>query len=264
MRLAHLASVFWVAGFLGHVILLCVLLIRHRWARFPFFTTLIAANVVRSVILYCTFRAGPSRTYPYAYFYAYWACAILDVALQLSVAYEMAAHVFKPLGDWSTDVRRSLFWLICGSISVALVLTWLAAPAAVNWREVLVIRGSFFSAALMSELFVGMVALSVMAGLPWRTHVARITQGLGVYSMVCVLVAAGDTHFGLAAGTPISIALSRFRMGVYLLCVGYWIVMLWRDEPQPKQLPEEMRRLLSLLQARTAYDLQRIKGRRLL
>ena len=43
---------FWAAGLTAHILLLLVLLIRHRAGTFPVFTTLIAANVLNSIALY--------------------------------------------------------------------------------------------------------------------------------------------------------------------------------------------------------------------
>lgn len=40
----------------------------------------------------------------------------------------------------------------------------------------------------MSELFVGMLSLSVTVGLPWKSHTTRIACGLGIYSGICVLI----------------------------------------------------------------------------
>jgi len=256
MQFAGVDLLLWAIGLLGHVVLLLVLCFRRRAAHFPVFTTLIATNVIRTIALYFTFRLGTRH----AYFVTYWSLAILDVALQLAVVYEMASHVFRPLGTWSRDVHRGFLWLIGGSITVASLLTWMAAPAAHSLKEVVVIRGSFFSAALMSELFVGMVAFSVIAGLPWKTHVARISQGLGAYSIVCILIEAGHSYSIITPGTPTYVLLSHIRMAVYLVCITYWIVMLWRNAPRPKDLPDEMRRQLSLLQSRVAYDLYRIRS----
>jgi hypothetical protein len=256
MHLTGLDLVFWAAGFLGHIALLFVLWIRRRARVFPLFTALIAINVIRTSALYLVMHYGTKH----AYFYAYWSLAVVDTALQLSVVYEMASHVFRPFGEWALDVRSSLLWLICGSIAVASGLTWLATPVTRIWMQAVVIKGSFFSSALMSELFVGMIALSVTAGLPWKTHVTRISQGLGVYSMIDVLIEGGHSYFGLSHGTQTYIALSHLRMGIYLVCIVYWIVMLWRDAPQPRELSANMRRQLFTLQRGVEYDLRKLRS----
>ncbi len=255
MQLTGLDLLFWAAGFVGHITLLYVLWRRHRATLFPVFTTLITANVIRTVTLYFTLH----HTTKHVYFITYWSLAILDVSLQLAVVYEVAEHVFRPLGKWARDVRHAFILLIGGCVAIASGLTWLAAPATHTWREVVVIRGNFFSSALMSELFVGMLVLSVTIGLPWQTHVARIAQGLGVYSVVGIVIDAGHSYFGLRRGTQMYITLSHVRIATYLCCLIYWTVMLWRDAPEPRELPEAMRRQLFVLQRRVAYDLQTLR-----
>jgi hypothetical protein len=254
MQLTGLDLVFWAAGFLGHLVLLLVLLVRRRAKDFPFFTTLIASNLLRTVTLYLTLHHGTKSEY----FYTYWSLAVVDMGLQLCVVYELASDVFRPLGDWVPEIRKSLAWLITFSVAIASALTCLSTPATHVWVRAIVIKGNFFSSALMSELFVGMVALSATVGLPWKTHVARISQGLGVYSIIGVLTEAGHSTFG--TNSRIFATLSHLRITTYLICIGYWIVMLWQEAPAPRQLPEDMRGQLFTLQRRVEFDLQRLRA----
>jgi len=254
MQLTGLDLLFWAVGFYSHIVLLFVLGARRRASEFPFFTTLIASNVLRTATLYFIIHHGAKHEY----FYTYWSLAVVDMALQFCVVYEMASHVFRPLGVWAPDVRKSFVWLLIGSITVASALTALAKPDTHIWVRSFVIRGNFFSSALMSELFVGMIALSVTVGLPWKTHVARISQGLGVYSIIGVLTEAGHNHFG--THSQIFTTLSHLRITTYLICVWYWNIMLWRNAPAQRELPEEMRIQLFTLQRRVEYDLRELKN----
>jgi hypothetical protein len=102
--------------------------------------------------------------------------------------------------------------------------------------QAVIIRGNLFSAALMSELFAGMVALSVTVGLPWKTHVANIAQGFGIYSIIDVLVEAAHSYFGLGRDTRAYDDLSHARIAVYLACTLYWIIMLWREAPYSRSV----------------------------
>jgi hypothetical protein len=256
MHLANLDFFLWAAALTQHIILFGVLWIRHRARQFPIFTAFIAANILRTVALYFTYRHGSDN----AYFFTYWSLAILDTAFQLAIIYEIASDVFRPLGEWAIDVRQKLLWWILGSVVVAAALTWLAAPPAHSWRSVVVIRGDFFTEALLGQLFVGMVVLSVTIGLPWKTHVARIAQGLGAYSILCILIDAGDNYFGVARGKQTYIMLSHVRMTMYSLCLAYWTVTLWLSAPSPKEIPDRMRRQLASLQLQTASDLYRIRS----
>jgi hypothetical protein len=256
MHLTGLDLLLWAATFLAHLVLLIVLWVRHRVSTFPLFTTLITMDVGRTITLFCVQRYGTHADY----FYTYWSLAILDVALQLAVVYEMASIVFRPQGKWARDVIPGLIWWIIASIAVAAGLASLAAPPTSLWMQTVMIKGNVFSAALMSQFFVGMLALSVTAGLPWQTHVARISQGLGVYSVFTVALEAGRSYFGLRTNSHIYDELSHVRIGVYLVCVTYWIIMLWRDAPPSRTMTERMRQQLAAIKAGTTLDLQRLRS----
>lgn len=256
MHLTGIDLLFWVAGFVAHVVLLFILWIRHRAATFPFFTILIASYVMRTVVLYFTALAGSKH----AYLVAYLSLGSVDLTLQLCVVYEMASHVFRPLGNWAPDARVRLAWIVLASITIGAGLTWLSAiPPAHTLLRTILIRGNFFSAVLMTELFAGMVALSVTIRLPWRTHATRIAQGLGFYSFVCILIEAGHSYLGIDRNVRISADLTYFRMLTYLICAGYWIVMLWLDAPVPNALPKEMEEHLLALQRQVEAYLQRLR-----
>lgn len=258
MHLTGLDRLLWAAGFGGHVILSAVLFLRHRAKQFPIFTGFVLANIARTIVLFCLRTFGTRR----AYFLGFWLLALPDTLLQLGVVLEMYSLTFRPLGEWASDLRANLRWLGVITVMVALVLTCLAAPPGKLWPQVILIKGSFFSSICMSELFAGMVALSARAGLPWKTHVARISQGLGFYSLTDLVIDTGHSYFGVGHGIPSYRMLSHLRMIAYLGCVGYWIVMLWRDAPGGRSLPRQM--LIQLLGLQRAVDshLERIRVRK--
>jgi hypothetical protein len=258
MHLTGLALWFWAAGFLGHLVLLFVLWKRHRAKLFPFFTTLIATNILRTIALYMVLHYGTKDNY----FYTYWSLAVLDTILQLCIAYEMASRVFRPMGVWASDVRKSFLWLLGLSVVLACGLSWLASPPTQSVVKALVIKVNFFTAAWMSELFVGMMVLSSRLKRPWNTHAAAISKGFGVYMMLGVIIESGQAHFGVGQSTQAYTALSHFRIAVYLGCVVYWILALWRDAPPSQALTEKMRAQLFTLQRKVEYDLQSLRSRR--
>jgi hypothetical protein len=258
MHLTGLDLLFWAAGFGEHLTLFFVLVIRRRVRTFPIFTALIFSNMARTVALYVMSICGTKANY----FYLFWSLGILDTVLQLSVVYEMYSLTFRPLGAWARDVRGAFVWLVAMSVAVAAGLTWLAAPHARLWMQVVVIRGNLFSSACMSEFFAGMVVLAVKAGLPWKNHVARISQGLGVYSIIDVLIEAGHSYFGVGRDTQIYATLSHIRIAIYLCCVAYWIVTLWRNAGDSRRLPDQMRGQLIQLQTMVDSDLEKIRARK--
>jgi hypothetical protein len=111
----------------------------------------------------------------------------------------------------------------------------------------------------MTELFVGLVALSAISGLPWKTHVARIAQGLGAFSMVGVLFDTSLTWFGWKRQADSIHALGEVRTVFYIAAAMYWIVTLWQ-EAESRQLTGSMRLQIFNLQRQVEYDLGRIRG----
>jgi len=256
MQLTGMDLLFWAAGFTVNVVLLLVLWGRHRALTFPCFTLLITIYVIRTIILYFVVLAGSKHAYLIAYLWL----GSLDLILQLCVVYEMASHVFRPLGHWAPDARGGLAWIVLISIAIAAVLTWLSAiPPDHSPLLTILVHGNFFSSVLMTELFAGMMALSVTIRLPWRTYAARITQGLGFYSFVWILIAAGQSYLGIEHNIRISADLTYFRMLTYLICASYWIITLWVDAPVPKALPKEMEQHLLVLQRQVEAYVRRLR-----
>jgi hypothetical protein len=258
MHLTGLDLLSWAANFLGHLVLLFVLWKRHRAQLFPFFTTLISTNIIRSIALYLVVHYGTQADY----FYSYWSLTVLDTILQLCVAYEMASNVFRPMGVWASEVRQSFLWLLGLSLVVACGLSGLASPPTRFLVQSLLIKGDLFAAAWMSELFVGMTTLSVRVKRPWNTHAAAIAKGFGVYSMVCVVIETGHTFFGAAQSAQAYTALSHLRIATYFGCLVYWVVALWHDPAPSQELTEKMRMQLFTLQRKVEYDLQSLRSRR--
>jgi hypothetical protein len=255
MHLTSLDRLLWALALGEHCILLAVLFARHRARTFPIFTTLISANILKSVVLYFTLRLASFQVY----FDTYWTLGILDVALQVLVAYELATHVFQPLGAWALDVRRSFLILIVASVLVALGLTWLASPPTRTLQAGIVIRGNFFASVLMGEIFVAMVALSVTLGLPWKTHVARLAQGFGIFSIFGIFTDAVHGYLGWGAGADYYRLVSHLQIELYLFIVVYWIITLAIKEPEPRRLPEELREELRAMQKKVAIMLTNLR-----
>jgi len=258
VRLSEMDLFFWAAGFAVHLVLLFVLFYRGRARVFPFFTSLIAFSVVRTMILYPVMHYATTA----GYVYTFWSLAVLDVMLQLGVVYEVASRVFRPLNVWAPDVRGSFLWLLNLSTTVALALAWADNPLVRTRVGALVARGNLFAAALESEILIAMLALSVTARLPWKTHVAKIAQGLGIYALVSVLLETAHSYSGVSRLLPSFSILSHVRIALYLCCATYWIVSLSRNERPARTMTAEMREKMFALGSQVAYDLHDLQSRK--
>jgi hypothetical protein len=257
VHLTGLDRFYWLAGFGAHLVLLAILLVRRHYRQFPVFTVYIAFNIARTCALY--FVQSHGRTHEY--FDAYWALGAVDTLLELGVVLEMYFRTFRPSGKWPGDLHGSFLTIGLEIAIVASGLTWLATPPTRLWTQAVVIRGSFFTSACLSGLFVAIVALSVRAGVPFHAYAQRILEGLGAYSIVDLLVESGHSLFGVG-DTHLYAALSRVRVTAYLVCVLYWIGSLWRSTPPQGTMPERMRAQLIELQRVTAMELESVRLRR--
>lgn len=256
MELTGFDRFLWAATSCGQILTLLVLIVRRRARSFPFFTCYVVETICTNVVEYFVFY----HLSILAYCYWYWSLGIFDQILLLLVFYELAKHVFCPTGVWARDVRRTFLGVVCASAAVALLLTCLAHPTARIRIETFILRANFFSAALISELLVGMLVLSATAGLPWKTHVARIAQGLGAYSLVCVATSVIANYLISNRRTNLFKQLSHFEILTYLTCEIYWIVTLWQEGPVPRELPESMRIQIYTLQKEVENDLIRVRA----
>jgi len=251
----HIEILFWRLGLLGHCVLLLVLLVRHRAKVFPVFAALIGTNVVRSVVLYVVHLHAGRVPYLDTYF----SFALVDFSLQIGVVWEIASKVFRPTGVWAADTRAGTLILLVVCAVVALVIASMPAPPERRVLKDLLDRGNLLSSVLVCELFLGMVALSVQARLPWKTHAARIAQGLGCYSLLGLLTAGVHNITGLVRRLPVSHEVSVFREATYLVCLVYWIVTLWPNGPPPRELTPEMRRFLFGVERSLEYNLKKLR-----
>jgi hypothetical protein len=256
MHLSGFDRCLWAASFFGEIVLLAVLFVRRRAHSFPAFTTWVAENICSTIVLYIASSHFSIQAYRSSYKYL----NLVDACLQLFVVYEVAVHVFRPTGVWARDVLKTFWGVVSLSVASDFFLAWLNHPAVQTPVLSFILRTNFFSALLMSELFVGMIVLASTAGLPWKTHVARVAQGLGTFSISCV--AADIVVSSVAVGQHMQLytALSHLKILTYLGCEVFWIAMLWREAPAPRELPEKMRAQIYTLQRRVEYDLIRIRS----
>jgi hypothetical protein len=257
VHLAGLDRLYWLAGFGAHAVLFSILLSRRFFRQFPCFTLFVAFNISRTIALFVI----ESRGTRHQYFESYWALGAVDTILELALVSETYIRTFRPLGQWPRDLEKTVLKIALCSAAIASGLTLLAAPRTRLWTQAIVIRGTFFSSTFMSELFVAMITLSVRVGLPWHSYVQKISQGLGVYSIIDFLIEAGHNIFGVGTDTHLYTELSQLRMTAYLLCLFYWIWALSRNTPARGKIPQKIYNQLVELERIAGEELGEVRAR---
>jgi hypothetical protein len=204
----------FAAGLLGHLLLLAVLFKRKRVARFPWFTLLIIFYVVRSVGLVAALRLSGHP----APLFASMIIDLGDVLLQCAVLAELTWNSLQPLGG----IRRFTVPLLLLASGIVIV-NRLAPPGHTTLRTVLVLL-HFLLSVLMVEWAIVLAFLLRPLRLSWRSHVAVISFGFGVYSAALL---AGGGYFTTGREMRDYVFFSFFRIVVYLLIVLFWSISLW-------------------------------------
>ncbi len=255
MNLTTLDNVLWAAGFIGHVALLLVLLLRGRWREFPVFTSLIAYHVGVTTLLFFTHRYGSYQ----AYKNAYWTAAVGDFILQVALIYEIARIVLRPTGSWIADTRKTfLFWGALG-VLIAFGAAETVTPATGSLFSKLEIRGVVFTSLLICELFFAMITAANRLGLQWRSHVMALGQGLTVWAMFALASDVAHIAFGWNRNFA---TLDYARMCFYLGALLFWTVSFWLPEQKRAPLSADMQKYLLAAHTRVQYDLERLTASR--
>jgi hypothetical protein len=213
----------FAAGLLEHLLLIAVLFKRKRAARFPWFTLLIIFYVVRSVGLVTALRVSGHP----APLFASMIIDLTDVLLQCAVLAELSWNSLQPLGA----IRRFTVPLLLVASGIVIV-NRLAPPGHTTLRTTLVLM-HFLLSVLMVEWAIVLAFLLRPLRLSWRSHVAVISFGFGVYSAALL---AGGGYFTTGREMRDYVFFSFFRIIIYLLIVLFWSVSLWFAEPGPTKL----------------------------
>ncbi len=231
MLINNLQSSIWMAGLVAHLLLLLILLVRGRIARYPIFTALIVFYVVRSVLPEMTFTHTLSQT---AYLWLFWSFEIGDVVLRALVLGELIWHAFR---GTQVQATRVVAWSAV-AIAASAALAILAGPI----QSILV--WSIFAKGNVAVAILSLITLAVLiltrsrTGLAWRSHEFAIGGGLAFYAFV-FLVLQGMRMWGGGVASPHAggqhVSMLRLWMQAsaavaYLLVVFYWLVAMWFDE----------------------------------
>lgn len=68
------------------------------------------------------------------------------------------------------------------------------------------------------------------------------------------------TYFGLKGDSHVYAHLSHLRITIYLTCLLYWIVTLWRNVEVRRELPDPMRKQLKELSVSSARQVQMLES----
>jgi hypothetical protein len=149
---------------------------------------------------------------------------ITDVLLQCAVLAELTWIALRPLGG----IRRFTLPLLLLGSGVLIVMR--LAPAGYSSLRMDLVLLHFLLSVLMVEWAIVLAFLLRPLRLSWRTHVAALSFGFGVYSAALLV---GGGYFTVGREMSDYVFFSFFRISVYLLVLLWWSLTLWLKEPKP-------------------------------
>jgi len=223
----------WVTGFTLNLGLLCVLLHKRRFQKFPWFTLLITQDAVQTIVLFCVHK------YPTINFYTYWSFEALDALLRLLVLYEVAHLLLAQCGMSLAGLTRRYWSFVIVLVGALLAFAWLT-PSSPYLPVQIALRIGQMSSICVGGVTSLLILVTFFFGLRFRIHAQAVLYGLALYMfgklwVHTLLLLLGD----LQHWSALEVSLKP----VYHMTLLIWIACLWFEEPEVKLSPE-MKRLL--------------------
>jgi hypothetical protein len=241
MRLSDIDNVLWIAGALGEIILLCVLIYRKVYRTFPIFFGWVSVVVLLEPTFYWLLHHLSDAVYAKVFF----ALTFPQFVLEAAVLVEIAGSIFKPakrsLPSWSPFLLAILMVII--GVVAFLVATHLNSSTVAHPRAFVVMNASM--AILRLATFICIAAMSQILGLGWRNQALLLASGFAFYAAVTLIVEIGHSH--LRAGPDYTRQfreLDHLRVVGYLCALYYWCYSFARKEAEKKEFNSKMSELL--------------------
>jgi hypothetical protein len=206
----------WFAGLILQTVLAAVLVAKKTWGKLPFFTAYSIFDLLETGVSYAVFSNHR------VYFYTYCVGETILVLLELALVCEIFVQLFSLYPG-----LRKLAWL---SFSAAVILLVILGGAVINGSGTPIGKHGVGIALLVVEeaariLEVGLIAFlfvfSTVLGLHWRQSVFGIALGLGLWTVVKLVVVTVVRYMGPTAGQSWNLALVIAFDFCLLIWLGY-------------------------------------------
>jgi len=215
---------FWLAGIIGHVTLLLILIARRRYRVFPWFTVSIAWALGQSEYLFLIHQLGV-KYYP-LYFYSYWALELMDALIRIIVIWELLESVSKDIQDHRSYSVRDLGFGFVAFLVCCIIFAWHVVHGGhPSYRSVM--QASIAADTLTVGVCLLSLRWSVRYGLRFRSHAMTIALGMAGFVLSKMLVHWVVTTHSVSHWS----VLERGLKPLYLICLIGWCIFLYLNEP---------------------------------
>jgi hypothetical protein len=206
----------WVAGPALEIALLACMVHRKLHGVFPRFFSYIIFQILKSVILFLTYRYYEQR-----YFEAYWTGNAVSVILAVTVMDEILQHVFKDYGG-AQNLGSVIFRWACGLLLLLAIVTAVTSQQGSADRVVAVVLAFDRSVRVMQcGLFCLLMILCRLLKNCWRQQVFGVALGFGVFASIELILVSVAMHYGGSVAHSVGLAKSVAYNAVTILWIGY-------------------------------------------
>jgi len=159
---------------------------RKLWRKFPVFFAYLVAQVPFFGIIFSAFTWGSYREY----FYGYWSCSIISLAIGFKVIHEIFLDVFRPYHALK-DLGSVLFkWAALVMVLVAIVVAASSSVSSDGPMVEAVITAQRCVRVIQVGLVLLLLVFSKYVGISWRHFSFGVSLGFGAFALVELLVVA--------------------------------------------------------------------------
>ena len=235
-----LDNALWFAYIVAETALLGLFCSKRLWRTFPVFFTYCAWDLCSNIAVYVI-----SRSYsPQSSFYAttYLIQTAIDSLLQFGVLVELTWSLLRPL---RASLTRFSLVPICLLVFVAGAIIWPFAslPGIAHVQRVVHILMQLQQtvAILRVCFFLALAACSQWLSIGWQDRELQVATGLGIYSIVSLVVAVLNTH---QTNQFQYRHLNEIVIGSYILSLVYWLYNFAQQEVARREFTPQMQNFL--------------------
>jgi hypothetical protein len=227
----------WLVGPALQITLLALMVRRKLHTAFPRFFSYILFQIVKSAVLFVTFRYFSHDNY----FDAYWTGNAISVFFAVLVMDEILHSLFKQYGGIQT-LGSTIFRWSCGLLLLLAIVGAFSGFETSADRAVAAVLSFERSVRLMQcGLFLLLMLLCRILKHCWRQPVFGIALGFGVFASIELILVSIASVYGDGAEATISLVKSVAYNSVTFLWIGYLsreieAVPVFRVSPQVNAL----------------------------
>jgi hypothetical protein len=230
-----------LAGIVWEAAVLIFLVRRQVYKILPLFCTYIAWTFASDIASSLIFSLAHDSYYHY-----YLVEMTVDSLLQFTVLVELAWSVLRPI---RSSLPRATLYVLALLIAIAGLAIWplvaQTVPLKLTAQGALLFRLQETFAILRIVCFLVMASFSQLLSIGWRDRELQVATGLGVYSIVSLLVLLLHSHQQWANLTYHQVDFAVIIS--YLGTLSYWVFSFAAKEQKRKEFSPQMQQFLLLM-----------------